>query len=541
MGAGNYDSAQYWLNKIHEKISYRKPSLFSYFLTIRQAEVYYYNDLQQLGLQESSRALHIAETLNEKVLIADACNFCGLFLSNMGRFPEAVEYFKKGISICSQPPYSITFLDVSNPHHLYGNLSEAFEKMNQPDSAIVYGRLSLQKAHEINHDRGVATASLNLGTSFMNLGNIDSAIAYFTISLHEALLHQQADIELACYGYLGHCGQMKNNREDALGFMDKGLGLLHHNANLNSFYTQLFIDQAIAAYKYYKSNYMLALAMQLKSDIQAETQLKSNQQYKTILSTALDNETRIFNMELAKAKQEQNLAITRLYIAALVFLLVIAGFVAYRYYALQKLKLANLRNKISQDLHDEVGATLSGIALYSYITRQQSDNNDQEQVAKSLGIIEKNATGMVKKLNDIVWAVNPAHDSLTSLMHRLEEYAIEAAAPKNISVKLSQDQELHTTKLSMDQRKNIYLICKESVNNAVKYSGATLISIKFSIEQNLLLVIISDNGQGFDLKEINRGNGLNNMEARASEINAVIKIESRPTFGTQVLLECKIT
>jgi len=95
MEIDQYDSSQTWLNKIAEVLPFKTPSVFSYFLSTRQAEVYYYNGLQRLGLQESERSLGIAQALHDSLLLADAYNFIGLFLINLDSNAAAIPYFKR--------------------------------------------------------------------------------------------------------------------------------------------------------------------------------------------------------------------------------------------------------------------------------------------------------------------------------------------------------------------------------------------------------------------------------------------------------------
>lgn len=541
MNTNQYDSSQYWLNRIHEKMSYRKPSLFSYALTSRQAEVYYYNNLHQLGLQESKRAVAIASVLNNDTLLADAYNFCGLFCIGTANITQAITYFKQGIAICKQPPYPDNYPDLTNPHHLYGNLSEAYSLSNQHDSALYYGHRSYAAASEINKKRGMASALLNLGSLFLNSNMQDSAYKYFDLAQQRAADADETDISLNSFSGMAVSAMQKGERTLALSLLDKGFELLEQHPKLNSYYTLLFTEQALQVYNVYDDYEQLAKTLAIKSNIQSLTHSKNNQQYLSVLTAGLKNETRLLNMEISKARQEKELATTRLYVGGLILLLLAAGFITYRYYAMQRLKVANLRNKISQDLHDEVGATLSGIALYSYITRQQSNNNQQEEVEKSLGIIEKNATGMVKKLNDIVWTVNPEHDSLQSLLSRLEDFALENASPKNISISLQKEGEIEHATLSMDERKNIYLICKEAINNAIKYSNCTTISLNVTLRKDRLIIAIKDNGVGFDINQQRSSNGINNMYARTAEIRADLDITSKKGEGTSLILSCKIT
>lgn len=541
MSISLYDSAQFYLNKIHETVSYLQPSLFSYFLSARQAEVYYYNNLQQLGMQEAKRAMKIAETLKDRYLQTDAYNFTGLFYLNTGQLKEAILSFKKGIAISRQPPYPAQYLELSNPHHLYGNLAEAYEKNNQQDSAIFFGKISLLKAEEINQERGTVSALLGLGSAFLKNKQVDSAIDYFKRTVMKATEREEIDLKTVAYGGLATCASLKNNQEEVSDYLNKGFAILNDYPQVNSFYQILFLEMAAKLYQHHQQYEQLAKTLQRKSEIQTAMSIKNNNQYRNLLMTGLKNETRILNLEIEKAQHERVLATTRLYVVILIILIMIAGFITYRYYTLQRLKMANLRNKISQDLHDEVGATLSGIALYSYIARQQYENEEASALTQSLDIIDKNATDMVKKLSDIVWAVNPVHDSLDALLHRLGDYAIEMASVKVIEVSIQKEEELNKLKLTMEQRKNIYLIIKEAVNNAIKYSACNQLKITAALISKEIVFTVTDDGCGFDVDSIQKGNGLVNMQSRAKELNGNIAIESTVGSGTTIRFSCHIT
>lgn len=97
MNFEKYDSAQLWLNKIHAVLPFKDNSVNNYFLITRQAEVYYYNNLQQLGLQESRRGLAMAEALNDSLLLADSYNFLGLFYMNIDSTAASIPYYQKGL------------------------------------------------------------------------------------------------------------------------------------------------------------------------------------------------------------------------------------------------------------------------------------------------------------------------------------------------------------------------------------------------------------------------------------------------------------
>ena len=199
------------------------------------------------------------------------------------------------------------------------------------------------------------------------------------------------------------------------------------------------------------------------------------------------------------------------------------------------------RLRVSKDLHDEVGSTLSGIAMYTHLTKQQIKNASALEVENSLNIMQYSAGEMVNKLNDIVWLINPEHDTLTKLVQRLEDYTKDMAAIKNMQVKINTVIHLHEYNLTIEKRRNIYLICKEAINNAVKYSGATILEFSIEEKNNMLKFYINDNGKGFDVPTIRRGNGLNNMQKRAEEIGALFTVTSKANEKTLISLQLKIT
>ena len=199
------------------------------------------------------------------------------------------------------------------------------------------------------------------------------------------------------------------------------------------------------------------------------------------------------------------------------------------------------RLRISSELHDEVGATLSGIAMYSHLTKEQLKTGQTTEIEKSLNVMQQSSAQMVDKLNDIVWLINPEQDSLQKLIERLEEYATEMAAIKSMKVDISVPEKIADINLPVESRRNIYLFCKEAINNAVKYSNATILGLKVKEVDGKLEFSVSDNGKGFDAVMVRRGNGLENMQKRADEIGAKLLLQSKENEGASVSLQCKIT
>lgn len=220
--------------------------------------------------------------------------------------------------------------------------------------------------------------------------------------------------------------------------------------------------------------------------------------------------------------------------------IMIAGFILfsiYRYKVRELLRLERLRTRIASDLHDDVGSTLSSISILSDILAQQIEN---PQSAKMLGTIGTNAHKMLEKIDDIVWIVNPTNDKFQNLGLRIREFAIPLFESLSIQTDIRFDKQMNTLQLPMEVRRNIYLIAKEAINNAVKYSGCNSVKIFFRQEYPGLIMEISDDGKGFNPEALTSRNGIKNMKLRASQINSLIEITSSPGKGTLITLLVKL-
>jgi len=200
-----------------------------------------------------------------------------------------------------------------------------------------------------------------------------------------------------------------------------------------------------------------------------------------------------------------------------------------------------IRNKLAQDLHDDIGATMSGIALHSHMARMYIAQDKTDSVVRSLNLIADGAVEMVNNLNDVVWAVNPKNDNVEEMLERLKEYALGITQAKNIRVNWEIQPEIKIMKLPVEYRRNLYLICKEAVNNAVKYSHCTQIIISGRKADHQLTFSIYDDGRGFDANNLSTGNGLKNMQERARESNMQFDIQTGDARGTCISMNYQFT
>jgi ligand-binding sensor domain-containing protein/two-component sensor histidine kinase len=222
------------------------------------------------------------------------------------------------------------------------------------------------------------------------------------------------------------------------------------------------------------------------------------------------------------------------------FLLLCTGLIAagvyalYKYQLQKRLEVERLRHRISRDLHDDVGSALTTINVLSKVAI--SKNEDSVNVQDYLTRIKASAEQTMESMSDIVWAINPNNDSLESMLVRMKEYAAELCEAAGMHLSFDAGENILSKKLDVAARKNIYLIFKEAVNNAVKYSRATHLHVVLHGNGGIRLTI-KDNGIGFLADNKTGGNGLRNMQARAAELNGSITITSSEHNGTSIILE----
>ncbi|MBK9320690.1 MAG: hypothetical protein IPM91_19145 [Bacteroidetes bacterium] len=204
----------------------------------------------------------------------------------------------------------------------------------------------------------------------------------------------------------------------------------------------------------------------------------------------------------------------------------------------RKKQMEEVRARISRDLHDDMGSTLQSISVMSEIARMKSTSNTSE----SIPILEKIGSAsreMIDKMSDIVWAVSPQNDHFENIILHMRAFGGELLAGKDIVLHFKADSDLNNLLLSMEKRKSFFLVYKEALNNAYKYSGAKNVNVEISKTNQTLKLVVEDDGVGFNINEDRLktgGNGLKNMNTRAAELNGNILITSEPGQGTKITL-----
>ena len=188
------------------------------------------------------------------------------------------------------------------------------------------------------------------------------------------------------------------------------------------------------------------------------------------------------------------------------------------------------RERISADMHDELGSGMTAIRLMSEIARNKMKENTPVEIEK----ISQSADEVLNKMNAIIWSMNSGNDTIDNLVSYIRSYAIEYFESTSIDCKITTPDHIEPTELTGDKRRNLFLCVKETLNNVLKHSKASELKIDFTIDKDLIIQI-TDNGVGIDLQKIRQfGNGLKNIAKRMESIGGAYQIEN--TVGTTTIL-----
>ncbi len=210
-------------------------------------------------------------------------------------------------------------------------------------------------------------------------------------------------------------------------------------------------------------------------------------------------------------------------------LLIILVFYMYHMYRLNKLlEIERLRTQIASDLHDDIGSALTKIAIHSEQIQTGIDKNRILASSKKIGILSRE---IISTMSDIIWSIDSRNDTLTDLMDRMKDLAHNTLTMKDIQVSFQTKGFEKNRKIPVTYRQNIFYIFKEAINNILKHANADEVKIELSLEEKNFIMLIADNGIGFDPNEKKKGNGLKNMKMRADRIGAVLRFRSSDGFS----------
>ncbi len=198
-----------------------------------------------------------------------------------------------------------------------------------------------------------------------------------------------------------------------------------------------------------------------------------------------------------------------------------------------------VRLRTAEDFHDEIGNKLTRINVLASVLKNKVSLTPE--TLRILNQIEDNTSQLYSGTRDILWSLKPSNDSLFEIINRIFEFGTELFQDTSVQFSASgNNEQWNNIRLDMEMSRNLIMIFKEAMNNALKYSGGSMVTMQVSLKHNSVLhIVLKDNGNGFDTKSATTGNGLTNMHNRAGRLNGKLYIDSG-SKGTIISLSFKI-
>jgi len=458
-------------------------------------------DEQEKALEYSQRALKLALKNNSQAIVAYAHGLRGRVFRKLKKQNEALTEYQQAISLYRQ------MADVRNESEIAHSIGNIYFDRGGYKEASTYYYLSLRLSKRINNSRMIAHSYSALGNTFYSLKNYARSLAYIDSSLVFSRLSKSPYLEMDAYELMSGVYESQKKYEQALYFLQKF-------STIKDSITQAENKTATQELE----------AKYANSKKQNEIEL-------------LQKDQLLKNISL---KQSRTLEIA---LGLLFVLLVVIGVLMFNQQKMinrskRQMEIEKIRNQIARDLHDDMGSTLSSITIFSQLGAKEENN---PTLIKYFQRISEHSSKMMENMADMVWSINPDNDSFQKTVAKMKEFSSEILEPKNIGYQFEVEESLHNILLHSVKRKNLYLIFKEAVNNAAKYSGGNFIHINFQRKENELFLSVRDNGKGFDPVKKSMGNGLGNMKERASSMNGRVNIISSPGEGVAVEVRVALT
>lgn len=511
--------------ELSEKLDYDRGRLYS-IISINSA--LYAMSNYPLELEYAFKLIPLSKRMDDINAVGFSFGAVGDSYMNIGEYATALKYYREVLKIGIRE-------NLPELHRMYSGLTAVFLGMKLFDSALLYATTGFQlfKASPYfttnNWDTWWSESNVynSLASVFVEKGSIDSAIYYYRKSVvaSKAVQHEYNVL----YSYAGMAAVFKQQG---------------HFDSARLYAQRILAEKSKAIYPIGKQKAAEIMAAIYEGEQKGDSALK----YLHIaiqLKDSLYNQSKIMAFQDILAKQnEKDRAVavatselkSRYQLYFIVFGLLIVFIVATIVIRNRKQRqLQTIRNSIADDLHDDIGSTLSSISIINELAKAKSPES-----LVLLNSIGENTAAIQENMSDIVWAVNPKNDRFENIVVRMNLFATEMLDATKIQLQFNSDEALKSARLSMGQRKNFYLFFKEAINNASKYSKARKVWVEICKKDQHIEMSIVDDGRGFEHSGLVTGNGMGSLKKRAEELNGFYQIDSQIDKGTSVRLKFKI-
>lgn len=546
------------------------------------------------ALVYNKKSLEIKTQINDTLGVADTYNNLGIIYDTKGQYAEALKSYFDALRI-----YEVHAVEIDKVPMVYVNIGIVYKKQKEYDKVLDYYKKALIIYKDNNYFVGEAITTGNVGSVLLNLERYKESIDYSLRAekLYDSLGYKRyvpymrvnmaiakdslKQYEDAKKDYLSSINDFV--RDNNLYELSNAKVSLAHNyiVNNNFYEAKIELSEALKITRDNSFKEIEIKALKELADVDAKTGDYKNafnylkyytvqkdsvfetEKTKTVfeLEAKYDNEKKekeILSQRADIAEQELDINKKNSYILGLSTLTLVLGLLGYLIYNQQKLKnrqlkkenelkdallkietqnkLQDQRLRISRDLHDNIGAQLTFII--SSLDNLKYGFKLPEKLSNKLKGISEFTTTTIYELRDTIWAMNKNEITFEDLQGRISNYIDKAnLAAQNIKFQLYVEDGFDSSKTFTSVKgMNVYRIIQESINNALKYADASTIDVSIAEENNQMKITIRDDGKGFDIANVQLGNGIQNMKKRAKEISGNLYIESKINKGTVVTL-----
>jgi two-component system sensor histidine kinase UhpB len=474
------------------------------------------------------KALRYFESVSDSFRIAKSYQTLSIINRELKQYDESKSYLDKSINILTRQN---KFNELGSAYSLMGNL---FIAMKKYEEAMPYHQKSYDLFLKTNDTFNQALALENLALIEENSKRYEAATEYYLRALNIfRAIKSETDVAYEQMRLAVPFGKQKKYSIshlllDSAELIFRKEQVSTYLADLYQIRSQIFEDagnttKALEAFKKHIS---------LRDSISEAQKTEEIQR----LQTEYETDRKEQQIALLKAEgnaQESEISRRNWLIFSLVLLVaVIVAFsvVVYNQALVRKeRKRQQELNRIAGDLHDDVGASLSAIRMYSEMLKSKGEQS-APQLSPIATRISDNAREIIQNMSDIVWAIKPGEEGFSALQNRVWNTSLAICEAREISLNFKATEELKEWKPDIELRNDMFLVCKEAVNNAVKYSGTDRLDVAFAVVGNAIQINLRDYGNG--LPENHReGNGLKNMEQRTGKHKGTCERNNQPDGG----------
>ncbi len=448
-------------------------------------------------------------------------------------YDKAIDYTKQALLTSQEIKYD------PGTGFCYKTLGRIYRKQKKFELATQAYQESLSIYTKLDNKFQLAEIHLSLGNLYFDTNKFKEALIEYNKSLRINKSIQDANQNAYVYAAIGATWNVLENYPKALAYFDSTLMAakgINPYLEMDSYENLAGINEKLGNHKQALAHFKRYSVLR-DSITKIENRSVAGEMEAKYQNTAKQNEIELLTKEreLQQAKLKRQQANIILTVIVLISAIMIGSLLLNRYRVMNRIKrqlaLEQMRQTISRDLHDDIGSALSSINILSKVAQEEKDNTQNY-----LQRISDQSAKMMETMGDMVWSINPQNDSLEQVIVRMREFATEILDAQNIALEFTDNIPVNLV-LDAEKRKNLFLIFKEVINNAAKYSQATQVKVSLSKIHNDVHLHISDNGKGFNETTVRAGNGLRNLRERATEIGGTLMIKSESGKGTAVDLQ----